>query len=572
MSSIRRLSDEDVRAVFESLHGDHQPPPHLNFKIVPVGPTALRLSPPSYEFEDGLYVLLKPDKKRKNARDWVPDLSMVPSHLRNLTMTDFPPKICPWSLSGPQFPQPTAIQQRYCYPKGEHEYSSRKGGALWTMYERNGKEDLQFRLLHVYFSAKRAINKGVDVATEGVVASKRTPTSTPRRRRKGTPNRSSQSPWNEKTYPPHSTPRSIHTTVTESPLNMPAPVTTFRPFAMATSWHPDQDIFVSPFTNVTDFLGQPFHPLPSFELESLDEKAFMAPEQSDFQMMERCFQDDAQSSSRHGTKRTKTTTQALMASDSAIMDLESSWTLNFGYDSEEDAYRQMDRRLSIMGERVRSMVALETDKDHARSAVVNWARSIESTTFDGHSGSQQTDQGHDRDVIDSTFSPLEDAAICHLCARLGPRWEVIAKRFPRHSTLEVKSRFETLRKEFESGLAKINPSTELAESAEALKHSVLLKGPNANMNILRYLADYILKEDGKGAVEPPTSFGPFRVAKAAEACKRCGLIVPSLQTGRIICEKTGWCKKCSKLSAIVYGDYLREIYPLKPAKQRTASV
>lgn len=51
MSSIRRLSDEDVRAIFESLHGDHQPPPHLKFQIVPVGPTALRLSPPSYEFE-----------------------------------------------------------------------------------------------------------------------------------------------------------------------------------------------------------------------------------------------------------------------------------------------------------------------------------------------------------------------------------------------------------------------------------------------------------------------------------------------------------------------------------------
>jgi hypothetical protein len=68
---------------------------------------------------------------------------------------------CPWSLSGPQFPQPTAIQQRYCYPKGRPEYSSHKGGALWTMYGPDGQEDVEFRLLHVYFSAKRAINKGV---------------------------------------------------------------------------------------------------------------------------------------------------------------------------------------------------------------------------------------------------------------------------------------------------------------------------------------------------------------------------------------------------------------------------
>mmetsp|Transcript_15551 Transcript_15551/g.38366 ORF Transcript_15551/g.38366 Transcript_15551/m.38366 type:complete len:572 (+) Transcript_15551:124-1839(+) len=571
MSSIRRLSDEDVRAIFESLHGDHQPPPHLQFKIVPVGPSALRLSPPSYEFEDGLYVLLKPDKKRKNARNWVPDLSMVPLHLGNLTMTDYPAKTCPWSLSGPQFPQPTAIQQRYCYPKGDREYSNRKGGALWTMYERNGKEDLQFRLLHVYFSAKRAINKGVDVPPEAMVATKRrTPNSTPRRRRRGTPNRSTQSPLNGQNQAPHSTPRSIHTTVTESPLNMPAPVPTFRPFPMASSCHPDQEIFVSPFTNMTEFLGQPFHPLPSFELESLDEKAFMAPEQSEIQMMEKCFQNDADSSSHRGAKRKKLATQALMASDSAMLDLESSWTLNFGNDSDEDIYRQMDRRLNIMGERVRGMVASEPDKDHARRGVVNWARSVTSNAARG--SEEKTDQGLERDVKVGKFSPLEDAAICHLSARLGPQWEIIAKSFPRRSALELKSRFEALKKEFELGLAKICSSTELAESVEALKHSVLLKGPNANMDILRYLADYLLKEDGKGGAMPSNSFGPFRVAKAAEACKRCGLLVPSLQTGGVVCEKTGWCRKCTKLSASVYGDYLREIYPLKLAEHRTTGV
>lgn len=49
-------------------------------------------------------------------------------------MPNIPDPTCPWSLSGPQFPQPTAIQQRYCYPKGERlEYSGKKGGALWTM-------------------------------------------------------------------------------------------------------------------------------------------------------------------------------------------------------------------------------------------------------------------------------------------------------------------------------------------------------------------------------------------------------------------------------------------------------
>jgi hypothetical protein len=94
---------------------------------------------------------------------------------------------CPWSLSGPQFPQPTAIQQRYCYPKGCAEYSSKKGGALWTMFSKDGKEDLQFRLLHVYFSAKRS---GKLSAT----------TPSPVRRRRP---REGRSPWRQSPSPPN---------------------------------------------------------------------------------------------------------------------------------------------------------------------------------------------------------------------------------------------------------------------------------------------------------------------------------------------------------------------------------
>jgi hypothetical protein len=87
----------------------------------------------------------------------------VPDHLSHLLIEPPSNETCEWQLSGPQFPPPTAIQQRYCYPKGPEEYSNQKGGALWTMYGNDGKEDLEYRLLHVYFSAKRALNKGIDV-------------------------------------------------------------------------------------------------------------------------------------------------------------------------------------------------------------------------------------------------------------------------------------------------------------------------------------------------------------------------------------------------------------------------
>lgn len=80
-------------------------------------------------------------------------------------------KNCTWSLSGPQFPKPTAIQQRYCYPQGNVEYASKKGGSMWTMYNREGKEDDEYRLLHVYYSIKRANNIS-SISSKAKIASK----------------------------------------------------------------------------------------------------------------------------------------------------------------------------------------------------------------------------------------------------------------------------------------------------------------------------------------------------------------------------------------------------------------
>jgi hypothetical protein len=111
-------------------------------------------------------------RKRKNQKDTDRNsmIPYVPDHLRHLLIDPPSDETCEWQLSGPQFPPPTAIQQRYCYPKGPEEYSSRKGGALWTMYGNDGKEDLEFRLLHVYYSAKRALNKGIDAKPTSDVA------------------------------------------------------------------------------------------------------------------------------------------------------------------------------------------------------------------------------------------------------------------------------------------------------------------------------------------------------------------------------------------------------------------
>lgn len=46
-----QLSDSDVRAIFQSIHHQRPPPPHLQFQVVPVGQRGSRVSPPSYDFE-----------------------------------------------------------------------------------------------------------------------------------------------------------------------------------------------------------------------------------------------------------------------------------------------------------------------------------------------------------------------------------------------------------------------------------------------------------------------------------------------------------------------------------------
>jgi len=152
MANVRRISTDEVIMIFDCLLKNKAPPECLQFQIIPAGTSGIRLSPPPYEYQDGLYVLKMADNRAKVGRN----PTTIPSNLAPYVMNSFPPLKCPWSLSGPQFPNPAPLQQRYCYPRGDTEYASRKGGSLWTIVDDDGKEDLTYRLLHVYFSEKRA--------------------------------------------------------------------------------------------------------------------------------------------------------------------------------------------------------------------------------------------------------------------------------------------------------------------------------------------------------------------------------------------------------------------------------
>ena len=58
-------------------------------------------------------------------------------------------------------------------------------------------------------------------------------------------------------------------------------------------------------------------------------------------------------------------------------------------------------------------------------------------------------------------------------------------------------------------------------------------------------------------------FGPFDQVKKSVGCARCGLIVPSKETGTTVCRQTGWCETCTDASLAVSGDLLRVIHLVK---------
>ena len=58
-------------------------------------------------------------------------------------------------------------------------------------------------------------------------------------------------------------------------------------------------------------------------------------------------------------------------------------------------------------------------------------------------------------------------------------------------------------------------------------------------------------------------FGPFVPVLVPTMCVRCGLFLPSEQTGKAICTSTQWCEACTRIPPYVALDQLRECLELR---------
>lgn len=147
--SRTRLSKEELKTIFGCIENNEPPPPELSFRVIQLPLNNSKISPPPFEYDDGVYVLLKSDSRNQR-------LSQVPTTLANSLLTEQDLNrldVCHWRSSGMKSHRsnlPSAkYLLRYCYPQSEN-YKNNKGCTIWTQRADNGVEDLRVRIVHIY--------------------------------------------------------------------------------------------------------------------------------------------------------------------------------------------------------------------------------------------------------------------------------------------------------------------------------------------------------------------------------------------------------------------------------------
>lgn len=165
------------------------------------------------------------------------------------------------------------------------------------------------------------------------------------------------------------------------------------------------------------------------------------------------------------------------------------------------------------------------------------------------------------------WTPEEDVQLCELYHGMGSKWAIMAKIIKGRTDNNIKNRFHHIRRRLDKDVARIVKSRKIDEVASLIHIGAICRTPHRSENnnefamksrqILPYLAADSVKENINR-----TQFGPFVPAKG-DLCQRCNFVVPSIQTGRLVSRKTGWCESCTKIPPYIVGDMLRQCLHLR---------
>lgn len=152
------------------------------------------------------------------------------------------------------------------------------------------------------------------------------------------------------------------------------------------------------------------------------------------------------------------------------------------------------------------------------------------------------------------WSPVEDATIFRLHHTDGSKWSMMSKFIRGRTDNGIKNRYHHLKRRLERQMHLLPESDELLRAMAHLQEKPQL-GQYEDF-LIKCAASEILQPIS--ALDESAAEGFLRVA-LDEKCNRCGMLVPSKQTGRLVCKTTGWCELCVRVSPCISGDLLRAI-------------
>ena len=165
----------------------------------------------------------------------------------------------------------------------------------------------------------------------------------------------------------------------------------------------------------------------------------------------------------------------------------------------------------------------------------------------------------------SEWSPVEDALVYYLHSSVGAKWSCIADLIPGRTDNNVKNRYHQILGRIDKQISKLDPK--MLATASATKIDVLERLTNyqaSNVSPTRQVLPLVVHSlRNRLRLQPIQYSFLFHLVDCDNddtICARCGLLIPSPQTGSQVCSKTGWCSSCVSAPSYLSSDILRIVH------------